>query len=102
MMLAHNVFFKLKDSSDEAIKKLCDSGREFLSGHPGEAFFAIGTLNKELDREVNDKEFDVALHVIFETKEAQDVYQTADRHLKFIELNKDNWASVRVFDSDVA
>ena len=102
MMLAHNVFFKLKDNSPSAVQKLVDSGRKYLSGHPGEAFFAIGTVNRELNREVNDLDFDVALHVVFRTKADQDVYQTAERHLEFIESNKDNWASVRVFDSDVS
>ena len=101
MMLAHNVFFKLKDNSDEAIQTLIDAGKKYLAGHDGEAFFAMGTLNKELDREVNDRDFDVALHVIFETKAAQDAYQVHERHLQFIEENKENWAGVRVFDSDV-
>ena len=54
-----------------------------------------------MNREVNDKEFDVALHVVFKNRAAHDEYQTAPRHVKFIEESKPNWAKVRVFDADV-
>ena len=50
---------------------------------------------------VNDRDFDVALHVVFDTPANQDIYQTAPMHLKFIEEEKANWAKVRVFDSMV-
>lgn len=100
MLLSHIVFFTLKDPTSANIEKLCQECREYLTDHPGTAFFAAGTLNPELDREVNDRDFHVALHVIFETKEDHDRYQVADRHLTFIERNKDSWANVRVFDSD--
>jgi hypothetical protein len=101
-MLAHIVFFTLKDTSEEAIARLVDSGKEFLSGHPGTVFFAMGTLNPELDRPVNDREFQVALHVIFDSKESHDAYQVHPRHHQFIEANNDNWDNVRVFDSDAS
>jgi hypothetical protein len=98
-MLAHNVFFALKDNSAEATGTLLASCRQFLTDHPGTAFFAAGTLS-DLDREVNDRDFDVALHVIFESREAHDAYQKHARHLEFIAANKENWKQVRVFDSD--
>ena len=101
-MLAHNVFFTLKDKSPEAIQTLVDSGKEFLSDHPGTVFFAMGSLNTELDRPVNDRQFEVALHVIFDSRESHDLYQVHQRHTDFIEANKENWEQVRVFDSDVS
>lgn len=100
-MLAHIVYFTLKDKSQEAIDRLIDSGKEYLSGHPGTVFFAMGTLNKELDRPVNDKAFEVALHVVFDSKESHDVYQVHERHQAFIDANNENWEQVRVFDADV-
>ena len=100
-MLAHNVFFTLKDKSPEAKKQLVDACKKYLSKHPGTVFFAAGTLCEELDRPVNDRDFDVGLHVIFKTKADQDRYQEAPLHLQFIEENKGNWAKVRVFDSVV-
>ena len=100
-MLAHMVYFSLVDNSPAEIDKLVASCHKYLSGHPGTVFFAAGTLAKELDRPVNDREFDVALHVVFQDKAAHDLYQKAERHLKFIEENKANWKKVRVFDSQV-
>jgi hypothetical protein len=65
-------------------------------------FFAAGTRTPDLVREVNDREFDVALHLIFENRAAHDRYQTAARHQQFVAENRDNWAQVRVFDADVS
>ena len=98
-MLTHNVFFALKDNSADATGALVASCRKYLTDHPGTAFFAVGTLS-DLDREVNDRQFDVALHVIFESREAHDAYQKHARHLEFIAENKESWKMVRVFDSD--
>ena len=100
-MLAHNVFFTLKDKSPEAKKKLVDACKKYLSKHPGTVLYAAGTLAEDLKREVNDLDFDVGLHIIFKTKADQDKYQDAPLHLQFIEENKENWTKVRVFDSKV-
>ncbi len=100
-LLAHNVYFSLNDRSDAAREKLVAACKKYLSGHPGTVFFAAGVLAGELDRPVNDRDFDVALHVIFDSREAHDRYQKDARHLKFIEENTSNWKKVRVFDSYV-
>jgi hypothetical protein len=98
-LLVHNVFFTLKDNSPAARAKLLQACRKHLSTHPGTVFFACGTLEDTLRRPVNDLEFDVGLHVIFQNKAAHDAYQVAAAHLQFIEENKENWKKVRVFDS---
>ncbi|WP_165226910.1 Dabb family protein [Aquisphaera insulae] len=100
-MLAHSVFFTLNDNSPAAIQTLVDTGKKYLREHPGVVFFAIGTLNADLARPVNDRAFEVALHVVFDSKAAHDAYQSAPDHLKFIEECKSNWKQVRVFDADV-
>jgi len=100
-MLAHNVYFELKDKSDESKRKLVAACKKYLVDHPGVVFFGCGVLQAELDRPVNDRDFDVALHVVFDTKASHDLYQEAPLHLKFIEENRDGWAKVRVFDSNV-
>jgi len=102
MMLGHMVYFTLKDSSDEAIQRLIASCKEHLSGHPGTVLFAAGTRVPDLTREVNDKEFHVALQLVFESRQAQDDYQVHDRHEKFIATNRDNWSKVRVFDANLS
>ena len=98
-LLAHDVYFALKDNSAGAKQKLADACKKYLSGHPGEVFFATGTRAEELNRKVNDTDFDVSLLIVFKDKAAHDRYQDAKRHLQFIEENKDNWKAVRVFDS---
>ena len=100
-MLSHDVFFSLKDSSQAAIEQLVNSCHERLRDHPGVLFFSAGTRTQGLDREVNDAEFHVALHVVFEDRGSHDEYQDAPDHHAFIEDNQANWAAVRVFDSDV-
>jgi len=99
--LAHNVYFKLNDASDAAKAKLIQACKKYLAKHPGTLYFACGTLAKDLDRPVNDRDFDVGLHLVFESQTAHDAYQVASLHEKFIEENKANWKKVRVFDSIV-
>ena len=98
-MLAHNVFFSLHDSSEAARAKLVASCKKYLANHPGTVFFACGTLATSLRRPVNDLQFDVALHVVFESQAAHDAYQVAPLHQEFVNENKDTWKNVRVFDS---
>jgi hypothetical protein len=98
-MLVHNVYFALTDNTTTAKKKLVASCWKYLTDHPGTAFFACGTLAQELKRDVNDRNFDVALLIVFKDQAAHDAYQAAPRHLDFIKENKENWKQVRVFDS---
>lgn len=100
-MLAHMVYFSLKDNSADAKKKLVAACDKYLSKHPGEVFYGTGTRCEDLDRAVNDKDFDVALHIVFANRAAHDKYQDAPRHKQFIDENKDNWTKVRVFDAVV-
>ena len=97
--LAHMVYFKLRNGTESGSKQLVAACNKYLSGHAGTVYYSVGTLARDLDREVNDREFDVALHLVFKNKAAHEKYQTHSRHLKFIEENKSSWEKVRVFDS---
>ena len=101
-MLAHIVFFTLKDYAAEACDKLVAACNKYLSDHAGTVHFSAGTRAEQYQREVNDDEFHVGLHVVFDSTAAHDAYQTDERHLQFIEENKSNWDKVRVFDSNIA
>jgi hypothetical protein len=101
-LLVHNVYFLLHDRSPAAKDKLVASCRQHLPNHPGIVFFACGVLAEELNREVNDRVFDVALHIVFKDQPAHDAYQTTEAHHRFIDDNKANWKQVRVFDSVAA
>jgi hypothetical protein len=100
--LAHIVYFTLKDRSPAAVEKMVAACQKYLTGHPGTLYFAAGTLVPDLTRPVNQLDFDVALHVVFDSREAHDAYQVAPRHQQFIDENKPNWEKVRVFDSYVS
>ena len=100
--IAHMVYFSLNDNSPKAQQKLLDACQKYLSKHPGTVYYSAGTLAKDLKRPVNDMDFDVALHLVFENRAAHDQYQDAPRHKQFIDENKDNWKKVRVFDALVS
>lgn len=99
-MLAHNVFFTLTDNSPAAKRALVEDGHKYLAPIPGIVFYAAGTLS-DVDRPVNDRGFDVALHVVFKNKDALMKYLVHPRHLEYVEKHKPNWKKVRVFDSVV-
>jgi hypothetical protein len=101
-LLVHNVFFALQDASPAARQRLLAACEKYLTKHPGIVYFACGVLAEELNREVNDREFDVALHIVFASQAAHDQYQDAPTHHQFIEENRANWKKVRVFDSSCA
>jgi quinol monooxygenase YgiN len=100
--LGHMVFFTLNESTQENKDKLVELCKKHLTKHPGEVYFSVGTIVPDLARDVNDRNFDVALHVVFENRAAHDAYQTSPRHLEFIAAIKGTIKQVRVFDSNLA
>lgn len=100
-MLSHDVYFSLKDNSPQAKQQLIAACKKYLTDHPGTVWFSVGPLAEEMKRDVNDQNFDVALHLVFKNKAAHDQYSTAARHQKFIEETQNTWKKVRVFDSYV-
>lgn len=99
--LAHQVFFTLKNRDDASVAAFIGECQEHLNGHDGQVGFAVGRREPKYTRPVN-ADYDVALHTVFEDQAAHDAYQVAPRHLTFIERQKENWASVQVFDSNLA
>ena len=97
--VGHIVFFKLKDGSEAGRAKLVAACDKYLSGHDGVVYYSAGVIGEDFKRDVNDRDFDVALHLIFASKEAHDKYQVAPRHNEFIAEAKPTWEKVRVFDS---
>jgi hypothetical protein len=98
-LLSHDVYFSLNDASPAARDALVAACKKYLTGHEGTVAFSVGVLATGLDRPVNDRDFDVALHITFASRAAHDKYQDAPRHKQFIEENQKNWKKVRVFDA---
>ena len=99
-MLVHHVYFTLHESTPATRQTLVDACNTYLTDHPGTLFFSAGTLTPDLDRPVNDRAFDVALSIVYESRAAHDEYQIAPRHKQFIAENKPTWRQVRIFDAD--
>ena len=97
--LAHMVYFKVKDEPADARQELVAACGKYLEGHEGTVYFSVGVLADEFKREVNDREFDVALHLVFANKNAHDAYLVHPRHVKFVKDYKPLWSKARVFDS---
>jgi hypothetical protein len=101
-MIGHMVYFKLKDATPEARAKLVAACDKYLANHDGVVLYSAGVLGDSFKREVNDRDWDVALHLVFADRAAHDKYQDHPEHLKFIDENKASWGKVRVFDSELA
>lgn len=100
-MLAHSVYFTLKDRTPANAAKLVAGCREYLTGHPGTRIFSVGTC-ADYDRQVNDRDYDVALMIVFDSHASHDAYQTAERHVRFVAEHAPSWSKARVFDADLA
>ena len=99
--LAHMVFFALKDHSKESRERFIASSEKYLADHEGTVYFSVGTIaeDKDVEEPVSVKDFDVALHVVFENKAAKAKYLASERHKQFVDENRESFAGVRVFDS---
>jgi len=98
-MLSHNVYFTLNANTSQQRQHLTEECYAYLKDHPGIVFFAAGIRAETYNRPVNVVDFDVSLHVVFDTQKAHDDYQISPKHLEFIQRNRDNWKQVRVLDS---
>lgn len=97
--VGHMVYFTLHDNSIYEKQKLIRDAYAYLRNQPGVVYFSAGERAAAAENAVNDTQFDVALHMIFENAQAYDAYQPSKKHLEFIERNERNWKQVRVFDS---
>ena len=97
--LVHNVYFTLIDASDEKKAEMINDCYTYLEDHPGIVYFSAGTVSPEHSRPVNVKDFDVSLHMVFDSIAAHDAYQISEDHQTFIKRTKGNRKKLRVFDS---
>ena len=95
----HSVYFwlhnpdKAEDRAEfeTAIKKLLKDSKYTKTNY-------LGTPPKAI-RDVVDDSFTYNLLVTFESEEAQEMYQTEEAHLEFIESAKHLWNKVVVYDA---
>jgi hypothetical protein len=98
--LAHMVFFTLKDHSKGSREKFAAGCEKYLKEIPGAIHFSLGEQAEDVEEPVvSVRDFDVALHVIFENKAARDAYLVHTKHKAFVAEYRPSFEKVRVFDS---
>jgi hypothetical protein len=98
-VIIHNVFWALNDNSPAARQALIDGCWKYLSVHPGILHFWAGEIAADHARPVNDRNWEVGLHVVYEDKAAHDAYHEHPLHDQFVAEYEANWKTSRVFDS---
>ena len=97
-MFSHVVIFWTDPNKPRATEELIAGAEKYLKPIPGVVNFHIGRMASS-KRPVVDQSYQVALNIIFPTKQAQDDYQVHPMHVEFVEkCFKPNCAKVVVYD----
>ena len=97
-MFSHVVIFWTKPERPSAADELIAGAEKYLRPIPGVRSFHMGRMVKS-ERPVVDQSYQVALNLIFDTKQQQDDYQVHPLHLDFVEkVFKPNCARAVVYD----
>jgi len=97
-MFSHIVIFWANPAKPEAADELYQGARLFLDKAPGIVHCHVGRMVPS-SRPVVDSTFQVALNIVFDSKESQDAYQTHPSHTEFIEkVFKPYCTRVQVYD----
>lgn len=96
-MFSHVVIFWTNPANPQAADDLVAGGRKYLAPIPGVLHFHIGKMVGS-HRPVVDQTYQVALNLVFASKQAQDEYQVHPEHLKFVDQCKAYWIKVIVYD----
>ncbi len=97
-MFSHVVIFWTKPEISGAADALIAGAEKYLRPIPGVQHFHIGKMVHS-ERSVVDQTYQVALNLVFNTKQEQDAYQIHPLHLEFVEKAfKPNCARVVVYD----
>ncbi|QVL32554.1 Dabb family protein [Telmatocola sphagniphila] len=99
--IVHMVYFSLKEPTKANKEAMVAGCKKYLKDIDGIVYFSSGIRGEAFARDINDKEFDVSLNIVFKNKAAHDKYSDHPKHLEFIKEFKDQMAKVRVFDSEV-
>ena len=83
-MFSHLVIFWTDPEDPQSADKLIAGAEQYLKPIPGITTFHIGRMVKS-PRPVVDQSYQVALNLIFDSKELQDAYQIHPLHIEFVE-----------------
>ena len=83
-MFSHVVIFWTDPAQPNAADELVAGANQYLKPIPGVTFFHIGKMATS-HRPVVDQTYQVALNLVFPSKQAQDDYQVHPMHVDFVE-----------------
>jgi stress responsive alpha/beta barrel protein len=97
-MFSHVVIFWTHPDKPDAPADLMAGAEKYLKSIPGVLTFHVGRMVPS-HRPVVDQSYQVALNIVFPTRQAQDDYQVHPLHVEFVEkVFKPNCAKVVVYD----
>ena len=83
-MVSHVVIFWTRPEISDAAEQLLAGAERYLRPIEGVLSFHVGRMSPS-DRSVVDQSYQVALNLIFPSKEAEKAYQIHPLHLEFVE-----------------
>ena len=97
-MLVHHVVFSLRDKSPKGKQAFIAALRELLREQSTAVYSAAGELADDIAWSVSDRDFDVAVLIVFPDKATHDAYQDSPPHLRFMDRHEADWTSLRAID----
>ena len=92
-MFSHVVIFWTDPANPTSADELIAGMEQYLRPIPGALHFHIGKMVPS-PRAVVEQSYQVALNLIFDNKDAQDLYQVHPLHVEFVEkCFKVNWTN---------
>ena len=83
-MLSHVVVFWTNPAQPGAADELIAGANRFLKSIPGVLQFHVGKMVTS-ERPAVEKSYQVALNIVFPTKQAEQEYQVHPQHVEFVE-----------------
>lgn len=83
-MFSHVVIFWTDPANPKAADELLAGAEKYLRSIPGVLHFHVGRMATS-HRPVVDQSYQVALNLVFPSKQAQDEYQAHPQHVEFVE-----------------
>jgi hypothetical protein len=98
-LFLHAIFFRLTDASVRT--RFMEACKKYLSGHPGQVYFAIGPRAREINRDVSALGFDVAVTMVFASFADYRRYRESEPHREFITRTAGMSPEREVYDAHV-
>src|SRR5882672_5797472 len=83
-MLSHIVIFWTDPAQPNAMDELIAGADKYLKGIPGVLQFHVGKMSPSA-RPVVEQSYQVALNLVFPSKQAEQEYQAHPQHIEFVE-----------------